>query len=227
MTMRILMIEDDAALRTAVAAHLAAEGWTVTQCADGEEGAWYLEENAWDVVLLDRMLPGPDGLAVLRRARAAGCTAPVLLLTALDAIGDRVDGLDAGADDYLSKPFDLRELSARIRALARRPAPAQQDGAVVCGDLSLTVSTHILRGPKGEAELSVKESDLLLLFLHNPGQTLTRETLMARVWGPDTVEESSLDTYIHFVRRRLAAVGTRCAIENRRGVGYRLTEDAP
>ena len=225
--MRILLIEDDGALRQAVAAHLAAEGWTVTQCADGEEGAWYLEDNAWDIVLLDRMLPGPDGLALLRRARAAGLAAPVLLLTALDAVGDRVDGLDAGADDYLAKPFDLRELSARIRALARRPAPAQRDGAVRCGDLSLAVHTHMLRGPRGEAQLSVRESALLLLFLHNPGQTLTRETLMARVWGPDAVEDSSLDTYIHFVRRRLTAVGTHCSIENRRGVGYRFTEGMP
>lgn len=225
--MRILMIEDDAALRRAVAARLSAEGWTVTECGDSEEGAWYLEDDAWDVVLLDRMLPGTEGLARLRHARAAGLAAPVLLLTALDAVDDRVDGLDAGADDYLVKPFDLRELCARIRALARRPAPAERDGAVTCGDLSLAVHTHTLHGPRGEVELSVKEAELLLLFLRNPGQTLTRETLMARVWGPDAVEESSLDTYIHFVRRRIAAAGTRCVIENRRGVGYRLVEGTP
>ena len=225
--MRILMIEDDSALRAAVAARLAAQGWDVTECGDGDEGAWYLEQNAWDVVLLDRMLPGLDGLALLRGARAAGFAAPVLLLTALDAVGDRVDGLDAGADDYLAKPFDMRELCARVRALARRPAQAENGGTLAFGGVSLLPAACILRGPMGEYTLSKKETELLLLFFHNPGQTLTRATLLARVWGPNTVEDASLDTYIHFVRRRLAAVDAGCSIENRRGVGYRLVEGAP
>lgn len=224
--MRILIVEDDAALRHAVSVKLSEDGFQITQCADGDEAAWYLRENAWDLILMDRMLPGVDGLALVRMARAAGLHAPVLMLTALDAIGDRVDGLDAGADDYLVKPFDMRELLARVRALARRPPHAEVENVVRVGNASLLPASCVLAGPNGSCTLSHKESDLLALLMANVGLTLTRATLFARVWGPDApAVEASLDTYIHFVRRRLSAVGARLTVQNRRGVGYLLTED--
>ena len=226
--MRILLIEDDAALREAVAAKLRAEGFEVTGCADGDEGGWQLGQDAWDLVLLDRMLPGRDGLALLRGLRRSGSQTPVLLLTARGAVSDRVEGLDAGADDYLTKPFDLRELSARVRALIRRPVLARRDPPEA-GGLSLDETGCVLTGPGGSCTLSRRECALLSLLLQNAGRTLSRETLLARVWGPDAeVESTVLDTYIHFARRRLAAVGARAEIRNRRGVGYLLcAEEAP
>ena len=192
--MRILLIEDDRALCTALLPALQAAGYTVDTCHDGADGKALLCGGAYDVCVLDRMLPGLDGLSLLRAARAKGCTTPVLMLTALSGINDRVDGLDAGADDYLGKPFDTRELLAQLT----------------------------LSGPKAAAALTKREADLLEVLLRTPGQLQTRAVLLARVWGPlAEVEDANLDCYIHFVRRRLKAVGSAVTITTVRGSGYK------
>lgn len=167
-----------------------------------------------------------DGLDVLRQARGAGVRTPVLMLTALDAVGDRVAGLDAGADDYLAKPFAAEELLARVRALGRRPAEWEGGTALRRGDVELRVQDRLLTGPAGAHTLSQRECALLELFLRNPGVTLPRERILLNVWGPDSdVESGNIDNYIHLVRRRLRLVGSRMELVTRRGAGYRLEAD--
>ena len=223
--MRILMIEDDKALCAAVELRLKKEGYTVDLAHTGEDGLHFALQNAYDLVLLDRMLPEGDGLSVVTRLRREGLSTPVLMMTALDGISDRVDGLDAGADDYLPKPFATEELLARIRALSRRPVQWESTQRLTRGDLELDTELCALRGPRGSCSLSKRETPLFLLFLRNLGQVMTRELLLARVWGPDApVEEGNLDNYIHFLRRRLGAVGSGMRLTTLRGVGYRLEE---
>ena len=220
--MRLLLVEDDRALCGILTPVLSGAGYAVTACHTGPAGLDKLLTAAWDVCVLDRLLPGMDGLTVLREARAAGCGAPVLLLTALGRVGDRVDGLDAGADDYLTKPFDTRELLARLRALTRRPG-AEPGAALACGDLTLNTAELTLTGPKGAVTLSPRECALLEQLLQRPGQLQARAMLLARVWGPlAEVEDGNLDCYIHFARRRLMQVGSALKITTVRGAGYRL-----
>lgn len=221
--MRILFIEDDTALCAALAPALAGLG-KADFCHTGPEGLSLLVSGGYDLCILDRMLPGLDGLTLLRAARAQGVTTPVLLLTALAGAGDTVDGLDAGADDYLAKPFDTAVLLARLRALLRRSGGT---AALTAGDLRLDIGELTLIGPAGSAVLSRKECDLLEALMRAPGQLQARSVLLARVWGPlAEVEEANLDCYIHFVRRRLAGVGSRARVVTVRGSGYRL-EVAP
>ncbi|MEG0911769.1 MAG: response regulator transcription factor [Ruthenibacterium sp.] len=221
--MRILMIEDDVALCEAVSAGLRAAGFTVDCCHDGAEGLCYLCEDIYDACLLDRMLPSMDGLSILRSARAKHIATPVLMLTALGRVGDRVDGLDAGADDYLVKPFDMRELVARLRALIRRPSTVEAAEEIICGNTVLHRDELRLSGADNAVTLSRKECDLLEVFYKNSGRLLSRSVLLGRVWGADAeVEDASLDSYIHFVRRRLAAVHANVKINTVRGAGYRL-----
>lgn len=226
--MRVLLIEDDASLCAAVTAGLAASGIQTDVGRDGEEGLALLCRGVYDACCLDRMLPGLDGLTVLRRARAAGVTTPVLLLTALARVGDRVDGLDAGADDYLTKPFDLRELAARLRALARRPAALEPAAGLGAGGVTLYPAELRLEGPAGVVKLSKKECELLEMLLRSPGRLLAREQLLARVWGAEAeVDDASLDSYIYLVRRKLARAGAgpRLRLATVRGAGYRLEAD--
>ena len=223
--MRILMIEDDRELCEACAPQLRAAGFETDFCHDGEEALYYLRQPLYDLCVLDRMLPGADGLSLLAAARAEGVRTPVLMLTAMGRVGDRVDGLDAGADDYLTKPFDMRELLARVRALARRPGALAAPDLLCYADLSLDRGSLALRGDKGGCVLSKKEAEVLAALLQSGGRTLSRALLFGRVWGADTeVEEASLDSYIHFVRRRLAAVSERVRVATVRGVGYRLED---
>ncbi len=224
--MRILMIEDDRELCDAVAMQLRQAGYSVDVSHDGEEGLYFMQQDVYDLVLLDRMLPLLDGLSALRRARGAGLATPVLLLTALGRVGDRVDGLDAGADDYLTKPFDMRELLARVRALARRPGEMRPRAELRYGDLLLDLSALTLEGEKARCTLSKKEGELLGALMKSGGQTLARSVLFGRVWGPGAeVEDANLDSYAHFIRRRLAAVSSRVRLVTVRGVGYRLEEE--
>ncbi len=223
--MRILMIEDDRDLCGAVAHELKSAGYETDVCSDGEDGLYYLCQGIYDLCLLDRMLPGLDGLSLLYRARAKGICTPVLMLTAMGRIGDRVDGLDAGADDYLTKPFDMRELLARVRALARRPAVPETGGEKRYGALVLDTRELRLTGPKASCTLSKKESELLYALMAGGGQTIPRSTLFGKVWGPDCeAEEAILDSYIHFVRRRIKTVGGGASIVTVRGIGYRMEE---
>lgn len=223
--MRILMVEDDKDLCDAVTKHLNNEGYE-TDCAhDGEEGLYYLSEGVYDLILLDRMIPHIDGIQLLKRARSRGVTTPVLLLTAMGEIGDRVQGLDAGADDYLTKPFDTRELLARVRALSRRPSQLSDSSELHFGDLMMDTADLYLEGKKGRCTLSKKEAELLASLMKSQGKTLSRSTLFAHAWGPDAeVEEASLDSYAHFIRRRLNAVSKCVKLVTVRGVGYKLED---
>ena len=219
-------MEDEKALREALRDTLVAYGYTVECCTNGPDGLDSICSGGCDLVLLDRMLPEIDGLTVLRQARQAGVRTPVLMLTALDAVGDRVAGLDAGADDYLAKPFATEELLARVRALSRRPAEWETDTALYRGDVELHVPDRVLTGPAGTCTLSQRECALLELFLRSPGVTLPRERILLNVWGPDSeVESGNIDNYIHLVRRRLQLVGSRMELITRRGTGYRLETD--
>ena len=221
--MRILLIEDDDALRAVLMPVLEQAGFGCDAAADGATGAALLLQNPYDAVVLDRMLPEMDGLRVLQTVRRAGCRTPVLMLTALGRVEDRVDGLEAGADDYLVKPFDNRELVARLRALCRRPADAVETGPLRFCDLALDAASLYLTGPGGTARLSKNETALFEALLRRGGQLVSRETLFHAVWGAeDFVEEGNLDSYIHFARRRLRAVGSAASICTVRGAGYCL-----
>jgi len=221
--MRILLIEDDKALSLAIEYRLRKEKLETVRRGDGLSGLEALEEAPFDLVLLDRMLPGLEGVELLRRMRAKGDATPVLMLTAMDGIGDRVAGLDAGADDYLVKPFAMDELMARIRALARRPPQWTPNAVVTAGDLSLDSERMLLQCAEAERELSRREGRLLAFLMRHPGQVLPRSVLMERVWTETIVEEGNLDLYIHFLRKKLAEAGSSARIRTIRGIGYQLT----
>lgn len=221
--MRILMIEDDEALCDAVGIHLKNNGYDADFCHDGEDGLYYARQKAYDLILLDRMLPGLDGLTVLSTLRREQIHTPVLLLTALNKIGDRVDGLDAGADDYLTKPFATEELLARVRAMLRRTPKLEPEQEILVGDLRFDRMKMLLTGPQNSTLLSKKDAVLLEQFLKNPGRTMTRVQLFAHVWGPDAeVDEANLAWHIHYLRRTFTGVGSMMKLKTVHGVGYLL-----
>lgn len=221
--MRILLVEDDAKLNEALAFQLKKEGFQVDACYDGEEALYYIEEQIHDLILLDRMLPLISGTEVLSRMRQARNETPVILITALGTLDDKVTGLDTGADDYLVKPFAFEELMARIRCIARRPRRMEADAQLTLGDLVYHLGENILTGPAGSHSISKREGALLEAFLRNPGQTLSRSLLLIKVWGMDSdVEEGNLDNYIHFLRRRLKSAGSSVHLRTVRGIGYRI-----
>ncbi len=221
--MRILIIEDDKKQSYLLQFQLEQEDYAVDACFDGADADDYLRQNGYDIVLLDRMLPHKDGVTILREMREKQNTTPVIMLTALGELQDKITGLDSGADDYLVKPFAFGELLARIRCLMRRPSNLETQAQLRQGDVVYDLTEKLLQGPAGSCTLSQKEGDLLLLFLHNPNQTLTRETILTRVWGVDyEIEDGNLDNYIYFIRRRLKHMESRLTICTVRGVGYRL-----
>lgn len=231
MAPRILVVDDDAKITSFLRRGLALEGYDVTVANSGAEGLRAVSEQPPDLLVLDIMMPGIDGIEVCRRVRAAGDEVPILMLTAKDTVADRVKGLDTGADDYLVKPFALEELIARVRALLRRHAKtgkeeeAARPVALTYGDLSLdTGSREAHRGDRA-IELTAKEYELLLLFLAHPRQVLTRDMLMEKVWGFDYSGESNvLEVYIGYLRQKLEAGGEPRVIQTVRGVGYVLKE---
>lgn len=221
--MRILLIEDDPSLVYSLSFQLKSEGFLVDTCDNGLEALSLVREQAHDLLLLDWMLPDMDGVALLKKARADGNSVPVILLTALGQLQDKITGLDAGADDYLVKPFAFEELLARIRSIARRPRHWHENTLLSFCDLTYRPDEKRLNGPGGSCGLSRREGSLLECFLQNENQVLTRAALLSRVWGHDAaVEDGNLDNYIHFLRRRLKAVGSCLAIHTVRGIGYRL-----
>ena len=223
--MRILVVDDERAVREAVDRALRVEGYETTLAADGREALDALAEHPPDALVLDVLMPAPDGLEVCRRLRAAGDHTPVLVLTARDSVQDRVAGLDAGADDYLIKPFALDELKARLRALLRRSGPAIKESAVRFADLHLDPGAHAVRRGEREIELTRTEFHLLELFLRNPRQVLTRSLIFERVWGYDFGHGSnSLEVYVGYLRRKTEAAGEPRLIHTVRGVGYVLRE---
>ena len=221
--MRILIVEDDAELCAAVKFHLEQEGYTVDTCLNGEDGLYFIKQEAYDLILLDRLLPERNGMEVLSRTRNLGITAPIIIITALDAIGDRIAGLDAGADDYIVKPFDINELIARIRAVSRRAPQWESTQNIIQNDIELDLMRCILKGPSNKCTLSKKESELLEIFMRNQGRIMPRDLLLSRVWGPDApVEDGNLDNYVHFLRKRLKFVGSMLFIKTSRSIGYSL-----
>lgn len=221
--MRILLIEDDVNLCDTLSFQLEKEHHTLDVCHDGRDGLDLFLQDAYDLVLLDRMLPTMNGLLVLKKARQSGMKTPVILITALGELYDRIEGLDCGADDYMVKPFAYEELSARIRSLGRRSGKWEEHDILQCGDVSYDVSLRELTGPDKSLLLSGREGRLLEIFLREPGVTLRRMVILSRVWGADAdVEEGNLDTYMHFIRKRLAQVKSHLSITTVRGIGYVL-----
>ncbi len=223
--MRILLAEDDTNLNHTLSYQLNVQGFMVDSCFDGEEALFLAKENIHDVILLDRMLPTMEGTDILQDLRREGITIPVILITALGALSDKVEGLNMGADDYLVKPFAFEELLARIYCVTRRSPILANDNKFILSDITYSTEENILTGPKGNCSLSKREGTLLEVLLRNQGQTLSRNTLLLKVWGPDSdVEDGNLDNYIHFLRRRLLAIGSRLQIKTIRGIGYCLKE---
>lgn len=223
--MRILLAEDDRHLNGTLTYQLEQQGFTIDPCFDGEEALYQGEQNIYDVILLDRMLPGMEGTDILTTLRRKGIKTPIILITALGTLSDKVTGLDLGADDYLVKPFAFEELMARIRCVSRRPHALTVDDSFTVADVTWQSSESILTGPAGRCTLSKKEAALMEIFLHSKEQTLPRNTLLMKVWGPDSnVEEGNLDNYIHFLRRRLQNTGSSLQIKTVRGIGYSLTQ---
>jgi two-component system response regulator MprA len=221
--MRLLIVEDDAAVREALARALESEGYELVLAEHGAQALAMLAQAPPDGVVLDVMLPGVDGLEVARRVRATHNSVPILMLTARGAVGDRVAGLDAGADDYLVKPFALEELLARLRALLRRTGSG--NGRLAFADLSLDPGTREVYRGERQLELTVTEFNLLELFLRNPRQVLRRSLIYDRVWGYDFGPDShALDVYVGYLRRKLEADGEPRLIHTVRGIGYSLRE---
>ncbi|GGX98813.1 response regulator transcription factor [Streptomyces minutiscleroticus] len=226
---RILIVDDEPAVREALQRSLAFEGYDTEVAVDGADALEKASAYQPDLVVLDIQMPRMDGLTAARRIRGAGTTTPILMLTARDTVGDRVTGLDAGADDYLVKPFELDELFARIRALLRRSSyaasavGAPEDDALTFADLRMDLATReVTRGDRA-VELTRTEFTLLEMFLAHPRQVLTREQILKAVWGFDFEPSSnSLDVYVMYLRRKTEAGGEPRLVHTVRGVGYVL-----
>jgi len=224
--MHVLVIDDDDGVRTAIRRALVLDGHEVEVAATAQDGLDELATTTPDAIILDLGLPDIDGLEVCRRLRSAGDRTPVLMLTARDAIEDRVDGLDVGADDYLVKPYDVRELRARLRAIVRRHVDEEDDGrALTFGDLTLDPDLHGARMGERKIELTRTEYQLLELLMLNARRVLTSELIYERIWGYDFgLAGNSLRVYIGYVRRKLEAAGEPRLIHTVHGVGYVLRE---
>ncbi|MGC4997733.1 MULTISPECIES: response regulator transcription factor [unclassified Streptomyces] len=229
---RILIVDDEPAVREALERSLAFEGYDTRVAVDGADALEQAGAYRPDLVVLDIQMPRMDGLTAARRIRSTGDTTPILMLTARDTVGDRVTGLDAGADDYLVKPFELDELFARIRALLRRSsyasgvsAEAREDEALTFGDLRMNLATReVTRGGR-PVELTRTEYTLLEMFMAHPRQVLTREQILKAVWGFDFEPSSnSLDVYVMYLRRKTEAGGEPRLVHTVRGVGYALRQ---
>jgi len=223
--MKILVVDDERAVRESLRRALELEGYEIELAADGSEALYRLEGTEEpDAMILDVLMPGVDGLEVCRRIRGTGSKLPVLMLTARTEVEDRVAGLDAGADDYVTKPFALEELLARVRALLRRTTDEEGD-VVRFADLELDPTTREVTRAGRPIELTRTEFSLLELFMRNPRQVLTRTIIFERVWGYDFgYASNSLDVYIGYLRRKTEADGEPRLIQTVRGVGYALRE---
>ena len=221
--MRVLIVEDEIRLANTLRDLLDLNGYTSDICHDGESGLDNALSAIYDVILLDVMLPRMDGFTVLRKLRQTGCSTPVLMLTARSDISDKVTGLDSGADYYLTKPFDPKELLACIRALTRRQPELRNTDLLRCGDLQLEKNAFTLRCGERSVRLSRKEFDMLELLMLNQKLVITKENLLVKVWGYDSdAEDNNVEVYISFLRRKLEHLHSRVKIRTIRMVGYCL-----
>ena len=224
--MRILVVEDETKMAGLLKRGLEEEGYAVDVAANGTDGLWAGTENPYDTIVLDVMLPGIDGFEVCRQLRAKGRWAPVLMLTARDDVRDRVEGLDAGADDYLVKPFSFSELLARVRALVRRGA-GERPSELTVGDLTLDPATRRVHRGSAEIVLTPKEFALLELFMRHPGEVLTRTRILEHVWDFAFGGDSNVvDVYVRYLREKVDRPFGVASLETVRGSGYRLRAES-
>lgn len=224
--MHVLVVEDDVRLAEALARILEDNGYIVDTVHDGQAGIDYGESGTYDVIILDVMLPKVDGFAVAQRLRRAHVSTPILLLTARDATTDKITGLDAGADDYMTKPFSPAELMAHLRALTRRQGDVVFE-TITAGDLTLNLESLDLTCGGETIRLSQKEFAIARILLGSPGAVVSKEALIARAWGPDSnASENNVEAYISFLRKKIGHVGSTARIETIRSVGYRFAEGA-
>jgi two-component system OmpR family response regulator len=224
--MRVLVVEDDVKMAGLLHRGLVEEGFAADVARTGDDAIWMAAAAEYDAIVLDVMLPGIDGFEVCRRLREDGVWSPVLVLTARDGVEDRVSGLDAGADDYLTKPFSFAELLARLRALARRP-PFERPVILEVGDLRLDPATRQVWRGEAEVELSAKEFALLDTFMRRPGQVLSRYLLLEHCWDYGYENRSNVvDVYVRYLREKIDRPFGRSSIETVRGAGYRLRRES-
>ncbi len=224
MNARILLVEDEEKLAKFVQLELSYEGYEVSVAHDGLSGLMAARDQTPDLIILDWMMPGLSGVEVCRRLRQTGTATPVILLTAKDEVSDRVEGLDAGADDYVVKPFSIEELLARVRAHLRRSEP-QDAEILVFGDLTLDRRSREVRRGQRPIELTAKEFDLLDYLMTNPRQVLTRDQILEQVWGYDFMGDSNIiEVYVRYLRLKLEVEGESRLIQTMRGVGYVLRD---
>ena len=221
--MKVLIAEDEKRMNRALSELLRQEGYEVTSVDNGEDALYEIEGDTYDLVVLDVMMPGMNGYSVAKKARESGIKTPILMLTAKSELDDKVEGLDSGADDYLTKPFMTKELLARLRALGRRSIQSD-DGSLTCEDLTLDVKNAVLKCDSGKSvRLSEKELRVLEYMIANQKRVLTREQIALKIWGYESeAEYNNVEVYMSFARRKLAFVGTRCEIKALRGIGYEL-----
>ena len=218
--MKILVIEDEVLLAESVAAMLRSRGYDVELAFDGDTGLQFAKLGIYDLVILDVMMPGLNGYQVARQLRSDHCSVPILMLTAKSEVLDRIEGLNAGADYYLTKPFDSRELLACVNALLRRQG--DQVDLLRCGNTTLDLSTCILRA-KSEVRLSAREFDVMRFLLQSGSRNISKETLLQKVWGFDSnAVENHVEVYVGFLRKKLTAIGSDLKIEAVRRLGYHL-----
>jgi two-component system OmpR family response regulator len=222
--MRILVVEDDIKIAAAVKKGLELKGFAVDAVHDGETGLSHAIDSDYDLVVLDRMLPGIDGVELCKRVRDQGVSTPILMLTARGTIGDKVEGLNSGADDYLVKPFSFDELSARVKALLRRPA--NHTGTIIkVGDLSMDTTSYEVKRGDTLIKLSHKEFSLLEYFMHHPGQVITKDMIINHVWDEDAlVLPNTVEVYIGYLRNKIDRPfsDAKPLLETLRGFGYKL-----
>jgi len=223
--MRLLLVEDERSLSRAVAAILEKNNYSVDAVYDGEEALDYLESENYDGVVLDWMLPKKDGVTVLKEMRKRGDRTPVLLLTARSEIDDKVEGLDSGANDYLTKPFDIKELLARLRVMTRALSPQRTDSRLQVGNVILDCATFDLIGPNGSCKLANKEYQMMEMLMRNPRQLVSAEHFMERIWGYDSETEINVVwVYLSYLRKKLTSVGANIRMRAQRNAGYCLEE---
>lgn len=222
--MRLLLCEDEKALSDALVAILRHNNYSVDAVYNGTDAVEYIKSGIYDGIVLDIMMPGLDGIGVLRNVRAAGIDTPVIILTAKSEVEDKIMGLDSGADDYLTKPFDVGELLARIRAMTRRKSTIC-DNIITLGDIRLDRLSFELIGAKGRVSLTAKEFQIMEILMQNKGQLISAELLMEKIWGYDSDTDINVVwTYISYLRKKLGALGSTVTIRAVRGIGYLIEE---